>query len=425
MTQPSAKPALNVFVGASRAGVIHRSAEEHDSFLFSYENDCPRESAVSLTMPVGPEQIDSMGGLLPIFEMNLPEGVLRERLRKDFAKAIPNFDDLDLLAIVGESQIGRLRYSHQLQLSDEIPAQSIAEILTYRGVEDLFEDLLRRFARYSGVSGMQPKVLLRDSASNDERLPERVTHVGATHIVKSFDPREFPELAANELLCTQGAQAAGIHTPRLALAENRKMLIVERFDRLPGGEYLGVEDFCVLDSRRSHGRYDGSYEHIARRIGQFVSAKHRSPALEQFALMVAYACATENGDAHLKNFSVLYEHTSGEVRLAPAYDLVCTTAYMPRDTLALTLNGSKRFPERAELLKFIRSIASVTPARAAALLEQAAQGVLKAVDAALAMGKEQSVTRRFIEAYVQALNRGIDRSFRDSSRTVSLPSRGG
>ena len=43
-------------------------------------------------------------------EMNLPEGPLRERLRVQFAKTIPEFDDLDLLQIVGTSQIGRLRY---------------------------------------------------------------------------------------------------------------------------------------------------------------------------------------------------------------------------------------------------------------------------------------------------------------------------
>ena len=43
--------------------------------------------------------------------MNLPEGVLRERLRLAFAKATGTFDDFDLLEIVGRSQVGRIRYS--------------------------------------------------------------------------------------------------------------------------------------------------------------------------------------------------------------------------------------------------------------------------------------------------------------------------
>lgn len=75
-------------------------------------------------MPVRADQYDSMAGLLPLFEMNLPEGALRERLRLQFAKTIPEFDDLDLLQIIVTSQIGRLRYSLQDKMSDEVPMQA-------------------------------------------------------------------------------------------------------------------------------------------------------------------------------------------------------------------------------------------------------------------------------------------------------------
>src|SRR5262249_14063622 len=216
--------------------------------------------------------------------------------------------------------------------------QDLQELLSYRGTADLFAHLLERYATYSGISGVQPKVLIRDDAA-----PAKLFHRGATHIVKAFDPREYPELAANELICTSGAAAAGIATPRLELSSNRQLLIAERFDRTDEGGYLGIEDFCVLDGRRAHGRYDGSYEHIARRISAFVSNTALVRAREQYARMIAYCCAIENGDAHLKNFAVLYEHPESEVRLAPAYDIVSTTPYMPRDTLALTLAGTKTF----------------------------------------------------------------------------------
>ncbi len=62
-------------------------------------------------MPVRVQSWDSKFALLPIFEMNLPEGALRERLTRRFAKATGTFDDFDLLAIVGRTQIGRIRYS--------------------------------------------------------------------------------------------------------------------------------------------------------------------------------------------------------------------------------------------------------------------------------------------------------------------------
>lgn len=90
------KVPLNVFVNVSRAGHITRSERLEDTLLFSYRDDCRPENAVSLTMPVRSDQYDAMSGLLPIFEMNLPEGELRERLRLQFAKAIDEFDDLEL-----------------------------------------------------------------------------------------------------------------------------------------------------------------------------------------------------------------------------------------------------------------------------------------------------------------------------------------
>src|SRR5690606_4500284 len=98
------------------------------------------------------------------------------------------------------------------------------------------------------------------------------------------------------------------------------------------------------------GRYEGSYELLARRIGEFADPAQTAAALEQFFMMLALSCAIENGDAHLKNFGVLYEDTASEVRLAPAYDLVCTTLYVARDVLALTLDDSKAFPDNKRLI---------------------------------------------------------------------------
>src|SRR5690606_29356043 len=124
-----------------------------------------------------------------------------------------------------------------------------------------------------------------------------------------------------------------------------------------------------------HGRYDGSYEGLARRLDSFVSPTALAQAREQYALMVAYSCSIGNGDAHLKNFSVLYRDASAQVELAPAYDLVSTLPYLARDTLALTLGGSKEFPDRPRLLKFVRQITGMTEKRASALLGQVRVGV--------------------------------------------------
>lgn len=398
------KSGLNVFANTGRAGRLDRSEREEDTILFTYRHDCPRDAAVSLTMPVRPDQYDAMAGLLPIFEMNLPEGGLKDRLRNQFAKAIPEFDDLDLLSIVGSSQIGRLRYSQQDKPKEEVPAQNLEEILKYRGTADLFAHLLDRFATYSGISGMQPKVLVRD-----EKAPEKLAHRGATHIIKAFDPSEYPELAANEFICTHGAAAAGIATARVQLSENRRLLVAERFDLKPDGSYLGIEDFCVLEARRAHGRYDSSYENIARRMSDFVSASALAEARAQYALMVAFSCAIENGDAHLKNFAVIYETPEREVRLAPAYDVVSTTPYIPRDTLALTLDDSKAFPRRDQLIRFIRSVTSKTQRAAVELLDRVAYGVSVSIAQAADYGRKYADARTFADRLIEVMTRGLDR----------------
>jgi len=368
-------PKLDVYAGKRLAGTLARSQIEEEAYLFGYDSDCRDEDAVSLSMPVVRDQYHSMNGLLPIFEMNLPEGALLERLRLQFAKAIPKFDDLSLLTIVGQSQIGRLRYSVEGTVPPALPEQNLSDLLTYDGAEDLFADLFRLYAEHSGISGIQPKVLVREGRIS---LP-RVSHRAATHIVKSFDPREYPELAANEYFCTRAAQHAGIPVPTLRLSDNRRILVSERFDLRSDGRYLACEDFCVLNGLRAHGRYTGSYERVAERISQFVSLENQRQAFEQFFGTLALCCSIGNGDAHLKNFAVLYESPEAPIRLAPSYDLVCTTLYQARDVLALTLADSKSFPDRKQLVTFAQRSCNLSTATTIDLLDRVVAGIKKAI----------------------------------------------
>lgn len=398
-------PVVEVFSAGQLAGALRRSETEEDTVLFDYAESCLPANAVSLTMPVVSDQYDSMGTVHPIFEMNMPEGILLERLRILFAKTVPMLDDLALLSIVGRSQIGRLRYASPGTQPADVPRQSLEEILTYRGAEDLFDDLLNRYATYSGVSGMQPKVLV----SAPPAPPDRVTARGTTHIVKSFDARERPELAANEYFCLRAARHAGIPVAEALLSDNRRILVIERFDLRPDGSYLGMEDFCVLNGMRSHGRYEGSYELLAKRVGQFVSAASRRESLRQLFMILALSCAIENGDAHLKNFAVVYEHAEADVRLAPAFDLVSTTPYQPRDILALTLDGTKEFPSRETLVSFGRRSCEMTPAETAEALDRVAAGVEKAIselrEAARQLAGFDEPARRFIQAFERGIRR--------------------
>ena len=368
---------IKVYVDQRLAGSLFKAESDPSKYHFGYDEACPPEQAVSLSMPIVKEHyVSDYKVLHPVFDMNLPEGFLAERLRKEFSKVIPQFDALALLKIVGKSQIGRLRFALPGEGVVEVPSENLSDLLAHDGTAGLFESLLCRYAEYSGISGAMPKVLLR--ASQNETDPSRVTHRGATHIVKAWDG-EYPRLAENEYFCMRAAMHAKLEVPNIELSKGGKFLVVERFD-LKDGHYLGFEDFCVLNGKTASQKYDGSYENIVKRIKDFVSPELVRPALESFFKALALSFALRNGDAHLKNFGVLYEHAESTVRLSPIYDLVTTTVYKPLDTLALTMGGSKRWPQSKVLRTFARSHCDLSEGRVTELLREVAQGVLHAVN---------------------------------------------
>jgi serine/threonine-protein kinase HipA len=370
---------IKVWTDSAEAGLLDRSGARGTTFLYMPETRPAR--AVSVTMPVRLASLDIQFGIAPIFEMNLPEGALRERLRLAFAKAIGTFDDYDLLGIVGRSQVGRIRYTGlQEQLQEDVPFQSVDEILARRRDGDLFHHLIDKFASFSGISGVQPKFLIRDESAfsetqlNGERLSE--SYRGATHIVKFWEAREYPQLAANEYFCLRAAEKCGLEVPSYRLAEDGAALVVDRFDLRSDGTYRGFEDFCVLNAKGTDRKYSGSYEtSILKRFSQFANSPHVNNDLERLFTLIALNCMLRNGDAHLKNFGIVYDDVLGEARLAPVYDLVTTAVYLPKDGMALTLNGSTRWPTAKELQRLGETRAAGTPAQIREVLARVATAI--------------------------------------------------
>jgi serine/threonine-protein kinase HipA len=372
---------IKVWTDAAEAGLLDRNGARGSTF--AYQPGAPPARAVSVTMPVRLRSYDVPFGLLPIFEMNLPEGVLRERLRLAFAKATGTFDDFDLLGIVGRSQVGRIRYTgQQEQLQEDVPFQSVDEILKKRGGGELFRYLLDKFASFSGISGVQPKILVRDEAASaslskaDHRLSQ--SYRGATHIIKFWELNEYPQLAANEYFCLKAAQLCQLDLPQYRLSEDALALVIDRFDLRPDGTYRGFEDFCVLNARRTDQKYSGSYEtSIMKRFAEFANSSHVGEDLERLFTLIVINCALRNGDAHLKNFGIVYDDVQGEARLAPVYDLVTTSVYLPKDSMALTLNGTTKWPSAKELQRLGETRMGGSPARVREILGRVRDAVTR------------------------------------------------
>lgn len=343
---------VDVYTGhGAQPAIVGRLSASQQHHVFSYRHDA--REALSLTMPLRHESY-SYAQLHPIFQMNLPEGALREALERMTAKQYGS-DDLTLLTILGTHQIGRMAYA----LADQPLRNPTDQPLTLQALlnnpdANLFSELLQRYAQQSGVAGVQPKVLLD--------LQGHLTFPLEHYIVKSWG-EDYPHLGCNEYLCMSIAKDAGLTVPVYYLSDNAKLLISQRFDIDSHGEALGFEDFCVLQAKSTKQKYDSSLESCANTIRQFVSAAHQAQALHDLYKLTYLNVRIRNGDAHLKNLGVLYSRLQdfrvGEIpamtrTLAPVFDLVSTVPYLPHDTMALTLTGSKRWPKRKVLHTFAR-----------------------------------------------------------------------
>ena len=127
----------------------------------------------------------------------------------------------------------------------------------------------------------------------------------------------------------------------------------------------------MLNGRRTDEKYRGSYEtSVMKRFGQFANSTHVGEDMEKLFALIAMNCALRNGDAHLKNFGIVYDDVQGEARLAPVYDLVTTSVYLPKDSMALTLNGTTKWASAKELQRLGETRMGGTPARVRQILER-------------------------------------------------------
>ena len=309
---------------------------ENGEYIFSYQTQ-EKTDFISLTMPVRTKDYSHIN-LHPIFEMHLPEGYLLSIIKKHFSK-ITKTDDFGLLQLMSPSIVGRVSYESHKNMSDSL--LTLDELLHSKD-EKLFDELVERFALSSALSGVQPKIIARVQNKATLKLDQ--------YIVKSWG-EDYKELSLNEYYCMKVVQYAGVPTPEFYLSDDEKLFIMKRFDILESGEHLGFEDMCVLQAKQREDKYSGSYEQVAKTIQTFVSGKNKKNALINFYKMIVINNLLKNGDAHLKNFGLIYSDIDN-ISLAPAYDVISTTAYIKNDVPALHLLGSKKWWERKFLLRF-------------------------------------------------------------------------
>ena len=201
--------------------------------------------------------------------------------------------------------------------------------------------------KFPGISGGFPKYL--------DAVPDRSAHASARQWIVKANDADHPELTILEFFGMEVSRRMGLPTATTVLAQDRKRLYVKRFDIADDGTPLQFEDACSLLGLPARDKYACSIERVVHIIRSLAAPEDASRVCSKLFGQYALASAIRNGDAHLKNFGVLYSPSSSP-QLSPVYDMLTMGAYAPRanggdafDGMALTLRGTRRWPRQADL----------------------------------------------------------------------------
>lgn len=200
---------------------------------------------------------------------------------------------------------------------------------------------LAEAARRISVSGVQEKF---PAVIDGGRIRLAADGERSTFILKpapwDMTLRDRKMIPVNENLTMQiASRIYGIKTAENDLCftpKGQAVYITKRFDIAPDGSKYLLEDFAAAigksdDNGGQNYKYNGCYLDIADTIRKYIPAWNVD--MEMFFKTVVFNYIYANGDAHLKNFSLIT--INGERRLAPAYDLINTYLHVNGDDFGL------------------------------------------------------------------------------------------
>jgi serine/threonine-protein kinase HipA len=306
---------------------------DHDRAVLGlrFEENLHRRTASNLRLPQW-------------FSNLLPEGALRSWIAEE--RGASEQREMELLAHVGNDLPGALRV-----LPDGVERFDDLDRITDHvtpGSENNPAEHRWRFS-FAGV-GLKFSML-----RNGDRFSCPATSQGGDWIMKMPDPlhRDVPH---NEHAMMRFAAAVGIDIPKVTMVHRDQVddvpasawpnheewaFAAQRFDRTAHRTAVHIEDLAQVRGVYPQQKYEGNFETVAALIYR----GHDNVALAEFARRLTFFVLIGNGDAHLKNWSLIYRDRRVPT-LSPAYDVVATEVYRPPgepEDLGLKFGGSRRF----------------------------------------------------------------------------------
>lgn len=320
------------------------------TFADEYKSDATRPTFSLITHPGFPRSEMLMAEpwsrhhkLHPTLSNLLPEGALRELIAQGLKVHVDN--EFQLFSYLGEDLPGAL-VAEPVE-PDDIPANLLSAYGKAKAVKLEKTAWENKFS----LAGIQMKFSMKQqdgryNLSKGEALGDWIVKTPST---------KHKDVPGNEFTAMTLASIAGVDLPEITLVELDKLdnlppinlpdeklaFAIKRFDR-DKDQRIHMEDFAQVLVKYPHEKYNSaSYEQIAK-----ILYNYSGDGLEdtqQFARRLLVNILLANGDAHIKNWSLLY---SDQVtpRLAPAYDIVTTSVYIENERqYALNLGKTKEW----------------------------------------------------------------------------------
>ena len=314
------------------------------SYLPAYAADL-RNEPLSRTLPL---RLESYGHqeIEPFLSGLLPDDIIRTRLGRILQ--IPRENTFAFLKAIGGECAGAIAFfaegeapvqaNGRFRRLSDAEASAILDSLEKRPL-DVGEDGFR----ISGA-GAQDK-LIACWRRGTVFLP--LDGTPSTHIIKTAI-LDYPDSVENECFSMKLAGACGLSVARcrIAVLGGKRRYVCERYDRTEADgvvRRLHQEDFCQLlrvDPKRKYEVLGGPG--IAESVRLMREMSLTAADTLEFLRRLVFNFLIGNGDAHGKNFSVLYH--GRKAALSPMYDVMSTVVYpdvSPR--MAMKVDGEYAF----------------------------------------------------------------------------------
>ena len=277
--------------------------------------------------------------LHPVLSNLLPEGALRELIAQALKVHINN--EFQLLSYLGEDLPGAL--VGMAMEPEEVPDY----VLTTHGKAKAIKFKGNNWQTRFSLAGVQMKFSMKEK---DGRYNLSKGDDLGDWIIKTPSTRH-KHVPLNEYTAMCLAAKAGLKIPEIKLVELSKLdslppinlpseefaFAIKRFDR-DGNTRIHMEDFAQVLVKYPDQKYGGAnYEQIGKVL--YTYSGDGIADAQQFARRLLVNILLANGDAHLKNWSLLYQDQVTP-RLSPAYDIVTTSVYT-EDEQEFALNLAK------------------------------------------------------------------------------------